>query len=117
MRVQEAFTTWRPLSVAEIEKVPESSGVYELATLVRTVLFIGAAPENLSAEIAQHLTVATAPLVRSGSLYFRFRPADEALNLQSEMLADYTARHNGALPPAQSIPPPPPRPKRHLKAV
>ena len=113
----EAFTTWRPLCVAEIEKVPESPGVYELATLVRTILFIGAATESLTTELAHHLNVQTAPLVRSGSLYFRFRPSDEPLQLQNDMLADYTARHNGALPPAQSTPPPPPRPKRHLKAV
>src|SRR4051812_19203497 len=113
--MREAFTTWRPLSVAEIEKVPESPGVYDLATLVRTILFIGAAPESLSTELGHH--VGSARLVRSGSLYFRFRAIDDAVNLQSEILADYTARHNGALPPAQSIPPPAPRPRRHLKAV
>jgi len=114
---EETFTTWRPLMPTEVERVPESPGVYELATLVRTVLFIGAATESLSAELTHHLNVASAPLLRSGRVYFRYRATDEPIQGQNEMLADYTARHGGALPPAQSAPPSPPTPKRHLKAV
>ncbi len=111
------FSTWRPLIPAEIERVPECPGVYELATLVRTILFIGAAAESLNTELTQHLAVASSPLLRSGHLYFRHRATDEPIQTQNEMLADYTARHGGALPPAQSTPPSPPRPRRHLKAV
>ena len=102
---------------AEIERVPESPGVYELATLVRTVLFIGAATDSLTAELMHHLTVASAPLLRHGHLYFRYRATDDPIQTQNALLADYTARHGGALPPAQAMPPPPPPPKRHLKAV
>lgn len=115
--MSESFSTWRPLAHAEIDRLPECSGVYELATLVRTVLFIGAATENLRDDLMQHLGGGSLPLLRGSNLYFRHRATDDPAQLQSELLDDYRARHGGALPPAQSEPPSPPRPRRHLKAV
>ncbi len=112
------FSKWRPMTPVEVEQVPGCPGVFELATLVRTVVFIGGAPESLSNALQQHLTVATGDSrIPSGRLYFRYRATDEVQQLQNDLLADYRRRHDGALPPGQSLAPPAPRPRRHLKAV
>jgi hypothetical protein len=113
-----AFSQWKPLVAAEIALLPESPGVFEIATLVRNVLFIGAASESLARTLATHLNGPGMLHARAGSLYFRHAPADDADRVQVELLSRYCERHGGSLPPAQSTPPSsPPRPQRHLKAV
>ena len=115
-----AFSTWRPMTQAEVERVPACPGVFELATLVRTVVFIGAAPESLASALEQHLALpagASGPRIASGRLYFRYRATEEVEQLQSDLLEEYRRHHGGALPPGQSIAPALVRPRRHLKAV
>lgn len=111
------FSEWQPLVPAEIARVPESPGVFEVATLVRTVLFIGAASENLLAALHHHHALPGHPLMHSGRLYFRYHATDEPERVQKELLAEYRRSHGGALPPAQDTPGPSPGPRRHLKAV
>ena len=36
------FSSWKPLGPSAVAEAPTTPGVYELATLVRTVVFIGA---------------------------------------------------------------------------
>ena len=110
------FSAWRPLIPAETEQAPDCSGVFELATLVRTVVFIGAAPESLGATLAQHLVLPGTLHLQMGRLYFRYQTAEEPEQTQLDLLEEYRRTH-GSLPPAQSMSPPPPRPRRHLKAV
>jgi hypothetical protein len=112
-----AFSTWHPLLPTEVERVPACPGVYELANLVRTVLFIGAAQDNLGSELKSILDTPGASLIGRSRLYFRFHATDDAELTQAELLEEYRQRHGGALPPAQSTTPPPPPPRRHLKAV
>ena len=111
-----AFSPWKPLVAAEIALLPESPGVFEIATLVRTVLFIGAA-ESLLSTLTTHVAGPGALHARAGSLYFRYATSDDADRVQVELLSRYCERHAGSLPPAQSTPPPATRPQRHLKAV
>jgi len=112
-----AFSTWKPLDAGEVTLLPDSPGVFEIATLVRNVLFIGAASESLATTLASQLDTPAAVHARVGRLYFRYASVEESEQAQAELLARYRDRHAGTLPPAQSSSPATPRPQRHLKAV
>ena len=112
-----SFSTWKALDWSTVAALPESPGVFEIANLVRTTLFIGAATESLLTTVTSHLEVPTAVHARAGRLYFRYAPVEDAQRTQADLLLLYGERHGGELPPAQSKPPPALRPARHLKAV
>ncbi len=112
-----AFSTWKLLDSVTVTQLPESPGVFEIATLVRTTLFIGVAAENLVRTLRTHLEIPTALHARAGRLYFRYAPTEDAERVHAELLTRYGECHGGALPPAQSTPPLTARPQRHLKAV
>lgn len=113
------FSPWKPMVPAVIADAPASPGVYQLATLVRTVVFIGAAADNLSETLTLHLNAPATLHPHLGHLYFRIAPLDEPEHLQTELIEKYRASHGGAFPAAQmTLPAPPPlAPRRHLKAV
>ena len=111
------FSSWRPLVPSEVAQLPEAPGVFEIGTLVRTVLFIGAAPESLLAVLTHHLGAPGHPLMQTSRLYFRYCPAEDPEPVQVGLLHEYRRTHGGAPPPAQDMPAPPPGPRRHLKAV
>lgn len=112
-----ALSTWKLLDSATIAQLPESPGVFEIATLVRTTLFIGVAPESLMTTLRTHLEIPTGLHAGAGRLYFRYAPTEDAERVHADLLARYGKCHGGALPPAQATPPPTARPQRHLKAV
>ena len=113
-----SFSSWHPLAEAEVASLPDSPGVFEVATLVRTVLLIGAAPESLVTTLTRQLDTPGTVRAQAGRLYFRCYATEESERLQGELLQEYRTLHGGELPPAQTTPPPPqPRPIRHLKAV
>lgn len=112
-----AFSTWKSLDATEITQLPETPGVFEIATLVRTVLFIGAAPESLATTLSTHLEAPSILHARAGRLYFRYAATEDAERAQAGLLARYGECHGGILPPAQSATLAAPRPARHLKAV
>ncbi|OQY69119.1 MAG: hypothetical protein B6D46_01115 [Polyangiaceae bacterium UTPRO1] len=111
------FSVWKPLTPALIGEAPTCPGVYELATLVRTVVFIGAAG-HLGEALAAHLNAPPNAHLRGGQLYFRVAPLDEPEDAQAALIEEFRALHGGAFPAAQTIQPPAPvTPRRHLKAV
>ncbi|HEY2387766.1 MAG TPA: hypothetical protein VGK30_12455 [Candidatus Binatia bacterium] len=107
---------WRPLDAVEVSALPSVPGVFEIATLVRNVLFIGVATESLATTLQTHLDSSAVPNARAGRLYFRYVASDDVERLQAELLAQYRERHAGTLPAAQTTAAPQ-RPQRHLKAV
>jgi hypothetical protein len=111
------FSTWQSLDAVVVTRLPNSPGVFEVANLVRTVLFIGAAPESLAMTLTTQLGTPNVLHVRAGHLYFRYAPTNDAGQTQAELLARYGERHGGTLPPGQSAPSVAPHPQRHLKAV
>lgn len=112
------FSAWKPMVPGTVADTPACPGVYELATLVRTVVFIGAAEENLNEALTQHLNApATLHHPQAGRLYFRTVAIDEPDHIQVELLDDFRQRHGGAVPAGQLSQPPPSPPRRHLKAV
>ena len=114
-----SFSPWKPMVPAAVTDAPASPGVYQLATLVRTVVFIGAATENLSETLMLHLNAPATLHPHLGRLYFRLAPLEDPEQSQAELLDEYRAGHAGALPTAQRTQPalPPALPRRHLKAV
>jgi hypothetical protein len=112
------FSPWKPMTPALIAEAPTCPGVYELGTLVRTVVFIGAG-ENLSEALTDHLNAPATLHPHFGRLYFRVAPLDEPGATQVALIEEYRASHQGAFPAAQLTPPPPlpEMPRRHLKAV
>jgi len=113
------FSPWKPMIPALIADAPASPGVYQLGTLVRTVVFIGAAQENLSEALSVHLNAPATLHPHFGKLYFRVAPLDEPEPAQGGLLEEYRASHGGALPAAQISEPAPLQTmqRRHLKAV
>ena len=112
-----AFTAWKALDWSTVALLPNGPGVFEIANLVRTTLFIGAATNSLATSMTTHLETPSALHARAGRLYFRYAPAEDAERIQTDLLASYGERHGGALPPAQSKSSQAARPTRHLKAV
>jgi hypothetical protein len=108
------FSTWRPLVPGEIGAIPESPGVFEIATLVRTLLHVGAATESLLGTLTNYLESPHPVQSHTGGLYFRYAAEPDPDRLQAELLDAYRTRHSGVLPPAQEGPAPR---QRHLKAV
>lgn len=114
----EPFTTWRPLIPGELGQIPESPGVFEIGTLVRSLLFVGAAPQSLIMTLNGYILEVPPQLHQyAGGLYFRVLTTSEPERTQDDLLARYRDCHGGSLPPAQSISPPPRIAARHLKAV
>jgi len=113
------FSTWKPMTPALIAEAPTCPGVYELASLVRTVVFIGAAAESLSDALTQHMKTPASLHPHFGRLYFRVAPLDEPEGAQTTLIEEFRASHSGAFPAAQLIQPSPlpEMPRRHLKAV
>jgi hypothetical protein len=114
------FSPWKPMTPAVVAETPPCPGVYELGTLVRTVVFIGAADDDLSATLTQHLHVPQTLHPHLGRLYFRFAPLEEPAGTRAALLEEFRSSHAGALPVAQANQPAPApmvEPRRHLKAV
>jgi hypothetical protein len=89
---------WLPLNPETIEALPDAPGVFEIATLVRNVVQIGAGDGSLRQRIQRiggmppHLPACV------GGYYVRFEltPA-EAQTLETR-LGDYRRDHGGLLP-------------------
>jgi hypothetical protein len=113
------FSTWKPLIPVFVAEAPSCSGVYQLANLVRTVVFIGAAGESLSEMLNEHLNAPATLHAPVGRLYFRVAALDEPAGVQTALIEEFRASHNGAFPAAQLTQPTPVPvpPRRHLKAV
>jgi hypothetical protein len=111
----QTFTPWRPLFPDQLAEVPDRPGVYELATLVRTIVYVGEAG-NLASALSQHVSLAGGPSSQNRR-YFRFVEVERPEQLQRQLLAEYQRTHQGALPAAQTAATLQADTRRHLKAV
>jgi hypothetical protein len=89
---------WRVITPSLLDDLPDRPGVFEIANLVRNVLFVGAAPLGLAGAIRETLT--TSRLV-SRAHCVRFEIADDAEERARRHLAEYRRTHDGMLPYAQ----------------
>lgn len=102
---------WIPFNAERIETLPETGAVFEIATLVRNVLYIGPANGNLRQAATQLLGIPGRLPLPSGGLYIRFALTGDEPPVLAERLRDFQQLHAGALPQAND------RPLRPLRAV
>ena len=93
---------WRRLTADTIADLPESGAVFEVANLVRTVQFIGAASGNLRARIAAYAQEDLKLRPVPGGYYFRYETATKEDEALAERLDSYRKRHRGIAPSGNS---------------
>jgi hypothetical protein len=90
---------WRRLTPETVAGLPEAAAIFEVANLVRTVLFIGAAGDlktRLTTYVAEQVKHSACP----GGFYVRYELVDSAEEALTARLAAYRSAHAGLLPPA-----------------
>jgi hypothetical protein len=91
---------WIRLTPYALESVPRSQGVYELATLVRSTVYVGrTADRDLRSCLADEITDPRREAVRRQAQYFRYEATSRDEARQRELLEDYRRSHHGLLPP------------------
>jgi hypothetical protein len=89
---------WRPLSPEVIADLPEEPAVFEVATLVRTVHYIGSADGNLRSRLAALIQDPAKLRPSSGGYYFRYERVAHEEEVLSRRLSSYSAGHRGRVP-------------------
>ena len=97
------FSPWLPLTAASLESMPDEAAIYEIGTLVRSVLLIGAATRgtlrNTLASLMQPHGVPLPP----GRLYFRYKPSPDPALEARQQLNRYRRTHKDSLPRWQNL--------------
>jgi hypothetical protein len=89
---------WLKLNPCTIEEVPAAPGIFEIANLVRTLLYIGTGDGNLRGKLESLGAVPTNLPASVGGYYFRYSlVADEAAAV-ADRQAEHRAEHGGRLP-------------------
>jgi len=96
--------TWQPLTATAIASLPETTAVFEIGSLVRTVLYIGGDPsEGLSTAVRRALE---SPRLRLRAHCIRWEVTADPRGRAAELLAAHRAAHRGASPAEQPRPAP-----------
>lgn len=92
-------SAWQPLTKAAIDALPDAMAVFEIGSLVRSVLYIGGDPnEGLRAAVARALAE---PRLRLRARCFRWEHSTDPRGRAAELLARYRAAHAGSAPSEQ----------------
>jgi len=94
---------WQPLTPEVIAALPESPAVFEVANLVRTVLFIERAHGKLRERLTSLWQDPTKLPVRPGGHYFRYELTAREEEALQKRLGAYRKRHRGVLPPINRL--------------
>ena len=90
---------WSRLTTDALDVIPQRSGVYELATLVRNTLLLGrSAGKDLRACLNDELAKRDS-LARQQGLYFRYEVTQTDDQRYRELLDEYRRKHSGKVPP------------------
>ncbi len=90
---------WNQLTNWEIQNVPESEGVYELADYSKAVIYIGRS-NNLKRRLNEHLNTSD-PCLRSVQ-YFCYEKTWNSEQREQELLEEYRRIH-GRLPKCNDL--------------
>lgn len=90
---------WRALRPGSVDELPSEPGVFELGTLVRSVLLVGGEPDRPLREAVRDALAKPAVALQARCIRF-ILTADPASEVQSR-LTDYRDGHAGNLPPEQ----------------
>jgi hypothetical protein len=93
---------WRRLTPETIADLPEAGAVFEVANLVRTVQFIGAASGNLRARLASYAQEDLKLRPVPGGYYFRYETAAQEDEALEKRLTSYRKLHGGIVPAGNS---------------
>lgn len=90
---------WQPLTPTAIDLLPDAMAVFEIGSLVRSVLFIGGDPTvGLRTAVRRALDD---PKLRLRARCIRWELTTDPRGRAASLLAAYRAAHGGALPPEQ----------------
>jgi hypothetical protein len=116
-------STWQPLTATAVDALPDAPAVFELGSLVRSVLFIGGdASEGLRAAVLRALAD---PRLRLQARCLRWELSGDPRTHAAQLLAGYRATHDGAVPAAQprsastvrTLPAPPAEPRPSVRGA
>jgi hypothetical protein len=102
---------WLKLNPSTIECVPDAPGIFEIANLVRTVLYIGRANGDLRRRLTELGGIPENVPFSAGGYYVRYELADDEEAALAKRQAEHRAQHAGQLPPGNEARP---RPKFRL---
>ena len=89
---------WLKLNPSTIEEVPAAPGIFEIANLVRTVLYIGGGEGNLRQRLEGLGAVPTNLPSSVGGYYVRYTLLADEVSGLAEREAAHRAEHGGRLP-------------------
>ncbi len=90
---------WCKLNPSTIECVPETSGIFEIGNLVRTVLYIGRADGNLRRRLERLGAVPENVPASAGGYYVRWATTADEEAAMAERHDAHRHSHDGHLPP------------------
>jgi len=90
-----AWSDFYPLNQESINKVPKTSGVYQLNS-DSGVLYFGQS-DNLNRRLEEHLNSSDSCIQRATN--FCHQKSDDPEGLESRLLKNYRAKHDGESPP------------------
>jgi hypothetical protein len=92
-------SAWQPLTPSTVDSLPDGAAVFEIGSLVRTVLYIGGdANEGLRAAVRRALDD---PRLRLRARCVRWEYTTDPRARAAQLLAGYRASHDGAAPAEQ----------------
>jgi hypothetical protein len=102
---------WQKLNPSTIECVPDAPGIFEIANLVRTVLYIGRANGDLRRRLAELGAIPENVPASPGGYWIRYALAEDEEAALTARQDEHRTRHGGQLPPGNEARP---RPKFRL---
>lgn len=89
---------WLPLTADNIEALPDRAGVFEVANLVRNVLYIGRGEGRLRERVAAMGPIPSHLPPCPGGHYFRFELTQKEDDALERRIKSFQSRHRGRLP-------------------
>jgi len=90
---------WLPLTPDSVAGVPDGPGVFEVANLVRNVLYIGRAEGNMRTRLAGLFQPGNPLPPAPGGYYMRYEATPDEASVYADRMSDYRQGHGGLLPP------------------
>ena len=94
---------WCPLTLEVVERLPQDAGVFEVANLVRTVVYLGRAEGSLKERLTELLRSHGKLPRMTGGYYFRYTSTGDEAEAFELLVATHRQRH-GNLPPLVATP-------------
>lgn len=91
-------------SAVNINRVPESAGVYGLYDSNQSLIYYGMSEGNIRLRLMSHYNGNEGSCTKS-SVFFNYEITKNAKNAESGLVASYKAAHSGRLPKCNTVTP------------